>query len=144
MGRIRYAYCKVCKKEISNPVKKSLDSMQKNVWIIVIIATLGIAAVAYLFYNIFGRSKNFCPNCETKLVYSLKPFEKPKEISSEKKKKKLTKKEQVLEKVEVKKVKEKKAKLKKLEEETIICSFCGERIEKEAEKCPYCKTVMKF
>lgn len=143
MGRIKYAYCRVCKKEVSNPVKKSMDSMQKNVWIVIMIATLGIAVVAYLFYNAFIRKKNYCPNCETKLVYSKEPFEKPKEIS-EKKKKKLTTKEQVLEKVEVKKVKEKKAKLEKLEEDTIICPYCGERIEKDVDKCPYCKTVIKF
>lgn len=149
MGKktIKYTYCKVCKKEISNPVKKSMDSMEKTIWIVVFLATLGIAVIPYLFYIKLVRKKNYCPNCETELIHSKEPFEKPKK-NSERKKAKLTPKEKVLEKVEAKKAKKKelirKTREEKEEAETIICPFCGERLEKDIATCPFCKTAIKF
>ncbi|MFX1495573.1 MAG: hypothetical protein ACFFBZ_14915, partial [Promethearchaeota archaeon] len=74
----RYAYCNVCKKEIDDPVRKPLETSKKTVWIIVIVATLGIAALIYAIYYA-NRPKNYCPTCFSELKFSKKPFVKEEE-----------------------------------------------------------------
>ncbi|MFX1260292.1 MAG: LITAF-like zinc ribbon domain-containing protein [Promethearchaeota archaeon] len=148
MGKkIRYTYCQHCRKEV-DPVKKSMDAMEKTIWIVIILATLGIAIIALIIWHKFGRKKNYCPTCESKLIRSDKPFEKPKEL------KKLTKKEEVLEKVKKKKVKEaieietidkgeEKEEEEEEKEEKISCPYCGQTLSKKIVTCPYCKTAIK-
>ena len=74
--KIQYVYCKVCKKEVEESRRKPLETMQKVVWVIVIIATLGIGAIFYAIY-LSNRSKSYCATCFTKLEYSDKPFLEP-------------------------------------------------------------------
>jgi hypothetical protein len=124
--------------------------MQKVLWGIVIVATLGIAAIAYAFY-LSNRPKIYCPTCFSKLEYSDKPFEKPK-----KKREEMTPKERILEKTgfveepkeeaikEVIKPKKQKKERKKKEEEPIICSFCGEKLDEDYPTCPFCQAARKL
>jgi outer membrane biosynthesis protein TonB len=160
--KIEYAYCEQCRKEVEEAVKKPLSTMQKTIWIIAIVGTLGIAAIIFVFYTLYFRTKDYCPTCFTKLQYSREPFIKP-----EKKKEPKTPKEQILEKVkdkeepeeiEVKEVslkkekkkkpKEKKPKPKKKDEKSaekeLICPFCGEKLDEEYATCPFCRTALKF
>ena len=90
--KIQYKYCKTCKHEVEDGKRKPLDTMQNILWIIICVGTLGIAAIALLFY-LSGKPKVYCPDCYTKLEFSDKPFEKPK-----KKPEKMTAKEKILDK----------------------------------------------
>ena len=102
--KIKFAYCKTCKQEVESSSRKPLDTMQKVLWGMAIVGTLGIAAIAYGVY-LSNRPKVYCSTCFTKLEYSDKPFVKPK-----KERKDMTPKEKLLDKVGI----EKKTKLKKL------------------------------
>jgi hypothetical protein len=158
--KIQYAYCELCKKEVEESVKKPLSSIQKTIWIIATVGTLGIVAIIFLFYTLYFRTKDYCPNCFTKLQYSKEPFIKPEKKAAPK-----TPKEQILEKVKeteepkesavvevaskkkkkTEKPKEKKSKKKEKEvEEERICPFCGEKLDEDYATCPFCRTALKF
>ncbi len=156
MVKTQYAFCKICKKDVDKPIKKQMDSMEKNIWVIVILATLGFALIPFLIYRGMINKKQFCPKCLTKLKFSEKALEKPK-----KKKKPSTPKEKVLEKIKKeeepeeaeemeekpKKRKPTKAKGEEEEEEIIkICPYCGQKLKKPKglKTCPYCKSALKF
>lgn len=149
--KIRYAYCSVCKQEVEKSSRKPLTTTQKIVWVIVIIGTLGIAAIAYAIY-LSNRPKDYCPNCFSKLEYSDKPFVKPKKKTED-----MTPREKVLDKAgmeieaeEKKPVKEKpygekkRKKEEKVEKEKIFCSFCGEELDEDYPTCPYCRAARNF
>ena len=145
--KIRFAYCKVCKKEVEESRRKPLETMQKVVWVIIIVATIGIAAIAYAIY-LSNRSKSYCPTCFTKLEYSDKPFEKPK-----RKREDMTPRERVLDKAgiegkgEEKEPVEKKPDTKKGEKkerkQEITCSYCGEKLDEDYATCPFCQSKLK-
>ena len=139
----RYAYCNVCKKEVEQPVRKPLETFQKVLWIILIIGTIGIAAIIYAFYSV-NRKKDYCPTCYASLQFSNEPFEKEKEEELP-----LTPKEKALKKAEkIVESKKKKEMIPVKEEEEIkaeqrFCPYCGENIKLGLSKCPYCHTVLK-
>ncbi len=145
--KITYTYCKTCKHEVEDPSRRPLTMTQKIVWVIIIVGTIGIGAIVYAFY-LSGRSKKFCPECDRKLEYSDKPFEKPKKRGD------MTPRERVLDKAGIeeeteekeqqakKKAAEKKKK-KELDEKKIYCSFCGEELKEDYPTCPFCKAALK-
>ena len=145
--KIKFAYCKTCKQEVEKSVRKPLDTMQKVVWGIAIVGTLGIASIPYGIY-ISNRPKVYCSTCFTKLEYSDKPFEKPK-----KKKETLTPKEKILDKAglreepEEEEMIEEKPKPKKKEKEKkkekIFCEYCGEKLDGDYATCPFCQATLK-
>ncbi|MHA1490941.1 MAG: LITAF-like zinc ribbon domain-containing protein [Promethearchaeota archaeon] len=157
MVKNQYAYCKICKKEVDRPIKRQMDSMEKTIWAIIILATLGFALIPFLIYRGIINKKQYCPYCGQKLKFSEKPLEKP-----EKKKKPRTPKEKVLEKIKKeeepeeaeeiekkpKKKKPTKAKVEEEAEEEIIkiCPYCGQKLKKTKglKTCPYCKAALKF
>ena len=140
--KIRFAYCKVCKKEVEESRRKPLETMQKVVWVIIIVATIGIAAIAYAIY-LSNRSKSYCSTCFTKLEYSDKPFEKQK-----KKREDMTPRERVLDKAgiagegEEGEPVEKKSEKKERKQE-IMCSYCGEKLDEDYATCPFCQSTLK-
>ncbi|MFW9894349.1 MAG: hypothetical protein ACFFD7_00930 [Candidatus Thorarchaeota archaeon] len=141
--KIKYSYCNVCKHEVENPSKKPLTRMQITIWVIIIVATLGLAAIVLAIYY-STRPKDYCPECHTKLVKSDKPFETPKKKAEE-----MTPKERILDKAEVEAVKPKKKKLSDEvseeeleEEEEITCPYCGEVLKKKYPTCPFCQSVL--
>ena len=143
----RYAYCNVCKKEIENPVRKPLETSKKTVWIIVIVATVGIAALFYAIYYA-NRQKTYCPTCFAQLKFSKEPF-----VTEEEKEEEaipLTAKEKVLKKAGKEIKRRKKVKEVRLEEEEeeitedkTFCPYCGEDIKPDAKKCPFCHSTLK-
>ncbi|MFW9948862.1 MAG: zinc ribbon domain-containing protein [Candidatus Thorarchaeota archaeon] len=139
----RHAYCNVCKKQVETTVRKPLETFQKVLWIIVIIATVGIAAIIYAFY-IMNRKKDYCPTCFSRVQYSNEPFEKEKEEDIP-----LTPKEKILKKagkkLEGKKEKEGRTPEEEgeiIKSENTFCPYCGEDIEPGSRKCPYCHTSL--
>ncbi|GAG60891.1 unnamed protein product [marine sediment metagenome] len=47
---IKYRYCNVCKHEVEDPSKKPLTRMQITIWVILMVATIGIAAIVLAIY----------------------------------------------------------------------------------------------
>ena len=142
--KIIYNYCNVCKKEVEEPNRKPLTRTQKTIWVIIIVATIGIGAIVYLIY-LSTRVKEYCPECYTKLIKSDEPFEKPK-----KKREDMTPKEKILDKtgIEEEEPKEQPAKTEpkkdKTEGEKIICPYCGEELEEKLPTCSFCQSVLEW
>ncbi|MHA1233104.1 MAG: zinc-ribbon domain-containing protein [Promethearchaeota archaeon] len=145
----KYAYCEICKKEVNNPIRKPLTTFQKVVWIVLIVASLGIIGIVYLIIRSY-KPKEYCPTCLTKLKFSSEPF---KEKEAKEEEVPLTPKAKVMKKVGKKTKVEGKGKVKKErvptekeeeeeKEETIFCPYCGEEINANVKKCPYCNTAI--
>lgn len=143
----QYAYCEVCKKEVDKPARKPLKTSQKVGWAIASVATIGIGAIVYAFYTA-NRPKTHCPTCLSQLQFSEKPFEKEQE---EEEGIPLTAKEKILKKAKKEiKPRKKEAKVNVVEEgeervsvEKTFCPYCGEDIEPNAVRCPYCHSTLK-
>ncbi|NVM17591.1 MAG: hypothetical protein HWN80_07730 [Candidatus Lokiarchaeota archaeon] len=143
----KYAYCKVCDKEVNQPVRKPMETFQKMIWVIISIATVGIGAIVFaIVYT--NRKKVYCETCRKKVEFSSEPNRKPEEELED-----LTPREKVLKKAG--KAKEKKSKAeadRPLEEEEeeeeeeaeelTFCPYCGEDIKKGISRCPYCHTSL--
>ena len=137
----RYAYCNVCKKEVEHPVRKPLETFQKIVWVIVIIASVGILAIVYSFV-VMNKKKEYCATCRTKVHFSSEPV-KVKDEEEEP----LTAKEKALKKAgraaeAKKKIAERKTEGEEEKEESTFCDFCGEEISANVKRCPYCHSVL--
>lgn len=144
--KIKYSYCKSCKNEVESPSKKPLTRTQITIWVIFIVATIGIGAILLAIYY-STKPKDYCPDCNTKLVKSDKPFETPK-----KKQEDMTPREKVLDKagIEEKEKPEKKPTKKKAvkktdeEKEKVICPYCGEELEEKVPTCTFCQSVLEW
>ncbi len=137
MIEITTGYCKICKKEVT-PIKKPLKTIEKVIWVLIILATLGIALIVYLIYQFRIVKKKHCPIC-----YTVVDFKKMKEIKEQEEKKPkfdtTTSKGKVLAKVE--KAKEKS----KTKQDTgkMFCEFCGAQIPSSSTICPSCQTKVE-
>ena len=142
--KIKYNYCNVCKQEVEKPSKKPLTREQKTIWVIIIVATIGIGAIIFAIY-LSTRPKEYCPDCNTKLIKSDKPFEKPK-----KKPEDMTPREKILDKAGLETEEPEKAPTKKKEtkgkpeEDKIFCPFCGEELEEKIPTCSFCQSVIEW
>jgi len=146
---VTYYYCPVCKKEIEpeERISKPLTSMQKVVWVIIILSTGGIGLIPFLIYYFIYRNKIHCPTCFSKLATSNQPFEKSEEeIEARTPREKVLKKagKPITRKKEVKKAKKpKKAKEEEMEEDKVFCPYCGAELSKRSAKCPNCGASLK-
>ena len=114
---IKITYCNSCNKEIPNPIVKQMDTMEKSIWFILILATLGFGLIPFLiYYYLYIKKRKYCPKCNSKLALIEKLIELPKEISEP-----ITPKEKVLEKVEKIQAPEKKLEV----EEKSFCQYCS-------------------
>jgi hypothetical protein len=145
---VQYWYCKRCKKEIDQPIRKPMKTFHKVIWVIIIIGTVGIAALAFVIYY-YNRSKAYCPVCFSKLEVSTEPFEKEEEEEESIPK---TPKEKILKKAGKKALAKKRPKEgeveNEVEEERIkpedtFCPYCGEDIKPGIKRCPYCGSSLK-
>jgi len=139
----KYAYCKICDKQVENPVRKPMQTFQKVIWVMVSIATVGVGAI--IFAIVYGnRKKIHCPTCRAKVQISSKPHGKVE------KEEELTQRERILKKAG--KAKEEKIKSEEEappeipEEEEVVeqtfCPYCGEDIDKGISRCPYCHSAL--
>ena len=141
----KYAYCKVCDKEVTKPIKMPMETFQKVEWVIISIASVGIGAIIFAFIYA-NKKKEHCPTCKSKVEFSTEPHVKPKEDEEP-----LTAKEKVLKKAG--KAKEKKEKEPKKapskikeggeEKDQTFCPYCGEDIDVGISRCPYCHSSLK-
>ena len=142
----KYAYCKICDKEVENPVRKPIETFQKVVWVILSIATVGVAAIIFAIVYA-NRKKVHCPTCQSKVQISSEPHAKSEEEGEP-----MTQRERILKKAG--KAKEKKIKSEedasseiteeeKAEKEQTFCPYCGEDIDAGISKCPYCHSSLK-
>ena len=142
----KYAYCKVCDKEVDKPARKPMETFHKVIWVIISIASVGVGAIVFAFVYA-NRKRVYCPTCRTKVEFSSEPHKKPDEETEP-----LTQRERVLKKAG--KAKEKKTKAEKetvseiteeeeKEKEQTFCPYCGEDIDVGISKCPYCHSSLK-
>ncbi|MFX1375778.1 MAG: hypothetical protein ACFFA0_08205 [Promethearchaeota archaeon] len=142
--KIKYNYCKICKKEVETPSRKPLTREQKTVWVIIIVATIGIGAIVLAIY-LSTRPKEYCPECYTKLIKSDKPFEKPKKKPEE-----MTPKEKILDKAGLeteepeKKPKKKTETKEKPQGDKILCPYCGEELDEKVPQCSFCQSNIEW
>ena len=140
----KYAYCKICDKQVDNPVRKPMETFQKVIWVMLSIATVGVAAI--IFAIVYGnRKKVHCPTCRAKVQFTSEP-----QAKSKKEGEPLTQRERILKKAgkakEKKATEEKEIPLEEEEEEEEIeqtfCPYCGEDINKGISTCPYCHSSL--
>jgi len=140
----KYAYCKICDKQVDNPVRKPMVTFQKVIWVMLSIATVGVAAI--IFAIVYGnRKKVHCPTCRAKVQFTSEPQAKSKKVGEP-----LTQRERILKKAgkakEKKATEEKEIPLEEEEEEEEIeqtfCPYCGEDINKGISTCPYCHSSL--
>jgi len=142
----KYAYCKICDKQVDNPVRKPMETFQKVIWVMLSIATVGVAAI--IFAIVYGnRKKVHCPTCRAKVQISSEASSK-----SGKDGEPLTQRERILKKAgQAKEKKEEEGKENPLEEEEeeeeevieqTFCPYCGEDINKGISSCPYCHSSL--
>ncbi|MEJ2278709.1 MAG: LITAF-like zinc ribbon domain-containing protein [Candidatus Lokiarchaeota archaeon] len=67
----KHAFCPKCLKEVK-PKRKKLDNFNYQLWIIIIISSLGFAIIPLLIYYFFIRKKKYCPKCGRKLRKTLR------------------------------------------------------------------------
>ncbi|MHA2287240.1 MAG: hypothetical protein ACXABG_00510 [Promethearchaeota archaeon] len=144
----KYAYCKICDKEVEKPIRDPMQTFQKIIWIMISIGTVGIGAIVFAIVYV-KRKKDHCPTCRTRVEFSREPHKKRDEDAEP-----LTAREKVLKKAG--KAKEKKVKaeadspLEEEEEEEeeeeaeklTYCPYCGEDIKKGISSCPYCHSSL--
>ena len=143
---VKYAYCKVCDKEVNQPVRKPIETFHKVIWFIISIATIGIGAIVFAIINA-NKKKVYCPKCRTKVEFSREPHKKLDEETEP-----LTPRERVLKKAGKEKEKKTKAEKEtpseitdeeKEEKDQTFCPYCGEDIDVGISKCPYCHSSLK-
>ena len=152
MGKteIKSGYCNTCKKEITNPSRKPMEPMEKTIWTIIIVATLGFAAIVLLIYQYGVKKKEYCPTCGLKLGAKKIEVEPPKK-EPEKPVKPTT--PRPLKEKSPKKViapkQQKETEFEEVSEEKkkIFCDYCGvdlsEYEEGELVVCPNCGSSFK-
>ncbi|MHA1472315.1 MAG: hypothetical protein ACTSQW_04365 [Promethearchaeota archaeon] len=140
----KYAYCKICDKQVDNPVRKPMVTFQKVIWVMLSIATVGVAAIIFAIVYV-NRKKVHCPTCRAKVQFTSEP-----QAKSKKEGEPLTQRERILKKAgkakEKKATEEKEIPLEEEEEEEEIeqtfCPYCGEDINKGISTCPYCHSSL--
>jgi len=121
--KFTYPYCDRCEKEV-RPKRKSIDGMYVNVWILIIISSLGLGIIPFLIYRYIYLKKNLCPNCNSQVDFydSLEEVPEPKSQII-----------RILKNIEDEK------KLAELNEVNLIfCPFCKKSIAKHLDLCPNC------
>ncbi len=141
MGKktLKAFYCESCQQKIMNPKRKPMESIYKQIWFIIILATLGFAVIALVVYVYLIKKKKYCPNCGAVLKISEKlPGTTPKELEVK----------PLAEQLRVERILEQKSKAEKESGELskpnmMYCPFCGSEILKTSRKCPYCSTEIE-
>ena len=135
---IKFAYCDNCEKEVK-PKRKSIEDFHINIWIFVIIFSLGFGIIPFLIYRYIVLKKNNCPNCNSQVKFFNSQEELPdpksqiirilKTIDDEKKEKELENEE----------LKEQELK----EQEFTFCPFCQIELQKHLSICPNCSSSLE-
>jgi len=144
----KYAYCDICKKEISDPTRKPMETFHKVIWVLLIIGSLGILAIVFLIIYA-NKTKHYCSTCFSKLRFESEPI-KTKEQEEKEIMANLSAKEKVMRKTEKAQTKKRPGEKKVLEQDVdeedvegdTYCEFCGEAISSSDKRCPYCHSKL--
>ncbi|KKN02986.1 hypothetical protein LCGC14_1112160 [marine sediment metagenome] len=123
--KFAYAYCDNCEKEVK-PKRKPIDGMYINVWILLIISSLGFGIIPFLIYRYLYLKKNLCSICNSQVEFYALLDEIPEPKS------------QI---IRILKTIEDEKKIK--EEDSIFCPFCQKGINTHLEVCPNCGSSLK-
>ncbi len=121
--KFTYAYCDRCEKEV-RPKRKAMDSMYINVWIIILISSLGFGVIPFLIYRYIYLKKNLCPSCNSQVDF----YDSPEEIPEPK--------SQIIR--ILKSIEEEKKLGESKEADLIFCPFCQKVIANHLDICPNC------
>ena len=145
-SKVKHNYCTNCLKVVEFPKRKKIDSFHYQIWLIIILATLGFGLIPFLIYRFVMTKKNRCPECFSKItLISTQEFSALSEhpmrhaierVELEKKEKKEREKREI-EREEREKERERREKERI---EYVECIYCRKKIEKNASICPYCGT----
>ncbi len=137
-------YCNTCKKEVKNPSKKPMEAMEKTIWAIIIISTLGFAAIPLLIYHYGLKKREYCPTCGLKLgdkKIEVEPQKKEVETPTKSTTTKTPKGRSPKKAATKTKEKETEVEEEPKEKKRIICDYCGADLseyEEELRICPNC------
>ncbi len=132
-------YCESCQKETKDPKRKPMEGFQKQIWVIVIIATLGFAAIALVVYVYKIKKKKYCPSCGLELKIS----KKLPEIAPKASEVKPLAEQLRVERIPIQDSKAEKETGEILDPTMMYCPFCGSQIPKTTKKCPNCSTEIE-
>ncbi len=129
--KYNFAYCINCEKEVK-PKRKPMDNMYINVWVLILIFSLGLGFIPFLIYFLVILKKNLCPNCKSQVKFYVTREEIPDPKSQI---------IRILKTIE----NEKKEKEDSIQEELnlIFCPFCKKEISKQIEICPNCGSSLE-
>ncbi len=122
---MRFAYCKTCEKEVLKPIRRAMNSMYYNVWIVTIISSFGFALIPFLIYRYFILKKKNCPTCKNKIDFYNSKEEIPEPRAQI---------ARILQAIEQEKSEK---------DEMITCPYCQEEISNREIVCPICGTTIK-
>ena len=121
--KFKHAYCDNCEKEVI-PKRKAMDGMYINVWILIIISSLGFGIIPFLIYRYIYLKKNLCPTCNSQVEF----YDSPEEIPEPK--------SQIIR--ILKDIDDEKKKRENNDENLIFCPFCQKEIDTQENVCPNC------
>ncbi|MFX1236265.1 MAG: zinc-ribbon domain-containing protein [Promethearchaeota archaeon] len=120
-GKIYYPFCKKCGKEVK-PTRRINNDLYYHIWVIGIVASLGIALPIFLIYHFYFKPKNYCPRCHNsvKLYKSRDKFPGSKAQIH-----------RIVKEIDNKKI------------QYISCTYCHEKIDEKSIFCPICGTPLE-
>jgi hypothetical protein len=116
----KFFFCPACNKEVSKRKRRTMDSMYYNVWILIIVSSLGLALIPFLIYRYGILKKDICPYCKNQLKFynSREEIPEPKAQIA-----------RILQAIEQE---------KQEKEYKGYCPYCKQEIMKDEESCPSC------
>ncbi len=123
-----YAYCDNCEKGVK-PKRKPIEGMYVNVWILIIISSLGLGIIPFLFYRYYILKKNLCSVCNSQVEFFASLDELPEPKS------------QIIRILKV--IEDEKKSREAKEEISTFCPYCKKNIEIHLEICPNCGSSLK-
>ena len=126
--KFAYAYCDNCEKEV-NPKRKPIEGMYVNVWILIIISSLGFGIIPFLIYRYFILKKNLCSICNSQVEFFASLDELPEPKS------------QIIR--ILKTIEEEKESKEAKETDSKFCPYCQKGINIHLDICPYCGSSLK-
>ena len=121
--KFKHAYCDNCEKEVI-PKRKVMDGMYINVWILIIISSLGFGIIPFIIYRYIYLKKNLCRNCNSQVEF----YDSPEEIPEPK--------SQII-RILIEIDEEKKTR-ENDDAKSIFCPFCQKEMKTHVNICPNC------
>jgi len=125
--KYNFAYCSNCEKEVK-PKRKPMDNMYINVWVLIIIFSLGLAIIPFLIYHFVISKSDRCQNCQSHVKFYATKEEIPDPKS------------QI---IRILKTIENEKKEKESIQVEEFCVFCGEKLLWMSKFCENCGSSLE-